>query len=149
MSRECVSRDVMSQLRDNFKMAKRRSIPPEYATAFCERIKGARVAAGYKQERMAAALLIDRGTYKQYENRSVMPHDLIPEFCRRTDHHPWYILTGESSARSPGVHVLIQTINKEIDQHLPGHFVIHDGGPTYVDPRKQESGGRKSDNKVK
>ena len=51
-----------------------------FKAAFIARTKQARIARGYSQEQMAALLDMPQGTYKQYESRSLLPHDLIPRF---------------------------------------------------------------------
>jgi DNA-binding XRE family transcriptional regulator len=48
---------------------------------FCAAIKRARVNAGLTQEEMAQNLGIPRGSYDNYENRSLMPLHLIGRFC--------------------------------------------------------------------
>jgi hypothetical protein len=56
----------------------------------------------FSQTYMAERLGIPQDKYKQYEVRSIMPAYLVVEFCKITDQHPWYILTGQSGSSSPG-----------------------------------------------
>lgn len=67
----------------------------KYKEAFCARVRGARDAAGYKQEEMAAKLRIRRDRYAKYERRSLMPPQFIAEFAQITGHDTWFILTGQ------------------------------------------------------
>ncbi len=52
-----------------------------FKAEFIARTRQARIARGYSQEQMAALLDMAQGTYKQYESRSLLPHDLVPRFC--------------------------------------------------------------------
>lgn len=72
-----------------------------YLKSFCARIASAREGAGYTQQEMADALGIKRDAYSKYEFRSLMPHHLIPAFCRLTGFGPWYILTGQPDTGQP------------------------------------------------
>jgi hypothetical protein len=88
--------------------ARRDSTPKEYRERFLARVKAAREALqdseGKKlsQAKMAALLGLEQDHYKQFETRSMMPLHLLVEFCRHTDQHPWYMLTGQSASSSPG-----------------------------------------------
>jgi DNA-binding XRE family transcriptional regulator len=53
----------------------------DFRDAFIFRVRNARKASGLTQAKIAALLEIDQGTYKMYETRSMLPHDLIPRFC--------------------------------------------------------------------
>ena len=53
----------------------------EHKEAFTQRVKDARVAAGYTQLEMANLLGIDRDKYKQYESRSYLPDSDRLKFC--------------------------------------------------------------------
>lgn len=50
---------------------------------------------------MAKALGIDRETYKQYETRTPLPHDMIPPFLELTGHDPWFLFTGRPAKETP------------------------------------------------
>lgn len=97
-----MSRDTLSDVTNIGRMAERTKTPAKYKTAFCQRIANARDSAGFTQETMGKALGIGRDRYAKYETRSLMPHHLLVEFCKLTGHHPWYILTGQASPKSPG-----------------------------------------------
>jgi DNA-binding transcriptional regulator YiaG len=81
---------------------KRETTPTEYRDAFLKRVATAREALGLNQTKMAELLGLTQGHYKQYESRTIMPHHILVEFCRVTKQHPWYMLTGQSGAFSPG-----------------------------------------------
>jgi hypothetical protein len=90
--------------------AKRDTTPREYKLAYIARIKAAREAMPappgkkkFTQGDMAAALGLEQDHYKQFERRSMLPPHLLVEFCRITDQHPWYMLTGQSGTKSPGL----------------------------------------------
>jgi DNA-binding transcriptional regulator YiaG len=82
--------------------AGRDTTPAEYKRDFLARIKASRKALGVSQTVMAERLGIPQDKYKQYEVRSMMPIYLLVEFCKITDQHPWFLLTGQSGSRSPG-----------------------------------------------
>lgn len=91
------------------KPKRRDTTPRQYRISFIARVKAVREAMPpvdgkdkFTQEDMAMLLGIDQGKYKQYEKRSLMPHDLLVEFCKLTEQHPWFMLTGQSGALSPG-----------------------------------------------
>lgn len=56
----------------------------EFNRLFCAATKRARKKAGYSQAQMAEILGIPRSTYKGYETRSPLPHDLLMRFCAHT-----------------------------------------------------------------
>lgn len=56
----------------------------EFNRLFCAATKRARKKAGYTQAQMADILDIPRNTYKGYETRSPLPHDLLMRFCAHT-----------------------------------------------------------------
>jgi hypothetical protein len=94
---------------------RRDSTPKEYRDEFLGRVKAARKALTdtetgkrLSQRKMAEMLGLEQDHYKQYESRSMMPLYILVEFCRRTDQHPWYMLTGQSASSSPGtVHLAV------------------------------------------
>jgi ribosome-binding protein aMBF1 (putative translation factor) len=56
----------------------------EFKRAFTAAIKAAREAKGLTQEQVAGLLGLKQDHYKQYEGRTLMPHELIPIFCDAT-----------------------------------------------------------------
>lgn len=89
--------------------ARRDTTPKQYRDEFLGRVKAARRAMidadtgkRLSQTKMAALLGLEQDHYKQFESRSMMPLYLLVEFCRHTDQHPWYMLTGQSASSSPG-----------------------------------------------
>ena len=48
---------------------------------FCQRTAELRDAHGWTQQQMADALAIPVERYKKYEQRSPLPHHLVPRFC--------------------------------------------------------------------
>lgn len=53
----------------------------DFKEAFTGQVRAARAATGRTQQQMADALGIPQDRYKQYEGRTLMPHELIPLFC--------------------------------------------------------------------
>lgn len=72
----------------------------EYKRAFIARTKAARESAKLTQQQIADALRIPQDRYKQYETRSLLPHDLIPGFCLVTKIDPADLFTGSTRRRS-------------------------------------------------
>lgn len=60
--------------------------PTRFKTEFAERLKAARIAAGYStQQEFAAALGVPIERYKKWESgRTPMPHQYIPAACELT-----------------------------------------------------------------
>lgn len=56
----------------------------EFKAGFTAAVKAAREAKGLTQEQMATLLGLKQDRYKQYEGRTLMPHELIPIFCDET-----------------------------------------------------------------
>lgn len=56
-----------------------------FKAKFCRRVAELRDARGWTQQQMADALGIPLDAYKKYENRSPLPHYLVPRFCLLTD----------------------------------------------------------------
>lgn len=85
---------------------------PEYYERLGERLAAARNTCPTKafhgtagRARFARKLGVDPERYRKWEDSSPnrnIPLHLIPEVCRLTGHHPWYILTGQSGTMSPG-----------------------------------------------
>ena len=71
----------------------------------CRRLKDARVAAGETQKSFAAQLGISMEAYRKNENRSPLPHHLIPLACSLLGMDPWYFLTGQFRRPSGGLEV--------------------------------------------
>lgn len=97
-----LSRDTLSPLLNISSVAERTKTPAKYKQQFCQRIALARDAAHYTQETMGKALGIGRDRYAKYETRSIMPPHLLVEFCKLTEHDPWYLLTGQPPSKAPG-----------------------------------------------
>jgi len=66
-----------ARLRSSKERAKRR-----FNRQFRERIKAARLAAGYDQESLGKRLGLRPEEYKQYESTRLLPHHLLPRLCR-------------------------------------------------------------------
>lgn len=71
-----MSRDTMRVLGHSVPMRS-----SDFRESFIARVKSARIASGLTQVQISKLLEIDQGTYKMYETRSMLPHDLIPRFC--------------------------------------------------------------------
>ena len=57
------------------------STPTAFKKEFCQRLKAARIMAGYEQSEFARELGLLPNTYNKYETRSLLPHYLIPQAC--------------------------------------------------------------------
>ena len=66
----------------------------KYHDEFLRRVREARNAVGYTQIEISDLLGIPQDKYKQYETRSMMPHELIPRFCLATRISTEWLLTG-------------------------------------------------------
>jgi transcriptional regulator with XRE-family HTH domain len=71
----------------------------EFRRGFIARTRLAREATGWNQREMAEALNIPLKNYESYETRSMLPHSLIPRFCRIARIPIDYLYTGPSPAR--------------------------------------------------
>lgn len=73
---------------------------------YCDRLKRARIDAGYEtREKFAEAIRVPKETYTKYENRSPLPAWLIPRVCKALQLDSWFLLTGRSiqdHLQSPG-----------------------------------------------
>jgi DNA-binding XRE family transcriptional regulator len=87
------SRDRKRPTVDNWIMGKIQS-KSAYKNDFIARVAWARKARGYTQQQLADLLDIDQGTYKQYETRSFLAHDLVPRFCLLCGVDPSWLFTG-------------------------------------------------------
>lgn len=72
--------------------------PTIYRKLLAQRTKALREARGLTQQEMADFLGIKWETYKKYENRSPIPHHLIPKFCTLVGTDPNYLITGQVTA---------------------------------------------------
>ena len=66
----------------------------EEKLAFIRRVRTAREAR-YSQDQICTILGIDRGSYKHYETRSVLPHRFIPKFVAATGVSYEWLLSGD------------------------------------------------------
>ena len=65
-----------------------------YRDAFLDRTAQARRSKDWTQERMAAMLAVPLDRYRKYEQRSPLPHYLIPRFCALLGVEIEWLLTG-------------------------------------------------------
>lgn len=72
--------------------------PSVFKTEFIARTKLAREATGMTQTEIAMALGVDQGRYKQYETRSLLPHEMIGRFCAITRVTEKWLTTGVGAA---------------------------------------------------
>jgi transcriptional regulator with XRE-family HTH domain len=63
--------------------------------ALCARVKRLREEKDWTAEQMAIALGIPPERYRKYENRSPIPHYLIPRFALVVDRSIEYVMTGK------------------------------------------------------
>lgn len=72
---------------------------------FIQRVRWARDSRGLSQDGIAALMGISQDTYKQYETRSYLPHDLVPLFLLATGVDAQWLYTekgkGPISAEPP------------------------------------------------
>lgn len=54
----------------------------EFKREFTARVKAARKAKGLTQKQIGSLMGLEQDAYKQYEGRTLMPHELIPIFCK-------------------------------------------------------------------
>lgn len=74
--------------------------PKRFREQFCERLRAARIAAGYDDQSAFARLLgIAPNTYSKYETRSYMPNHLIPRACTLLGIEIAFLYTGERSEK--------------------------------------------------
>ena len=59
----------------------RATTPTTFKKEFCQRLRAARVMAGLDQPTFAKMLGLLPNTYGKYENRSLLPHYLVPVAC--------------------------------------------------------------------
>ena len=73
----------------------------EFNIAFVQRVKEAREAVSWTQAFMADSLGIPLERYKKYEQRSPLPHYLIPRFCQLAGCDIYYLMTGKRRPLPP------------------------------------------------
>lgn len=93
-----VSRVFENRLGQNMLMAES-DTKSDFKAAMIERTARLRKGRGWTQEMMADALGISMETYKKYETRSLLPHDLISKFALLVDRDTDYVLTGKTTVR--------------------------------------------------
>jgi transcriptional regulator with XRE-family HTH domain len=71
-----------------------------FLQGFHRRVRWARLARPYTQDKIAALLGINQGKYKHYETRSRMPAHLIGLFCIACGIDEKWLFTGEGKAPS-------------------------------------------------
>lgn len=75
------------------------STPTAFKKEFCQRLKAARIMAGYEQAEFAKELGLLPNTYNKYETRSLLPHYLIPQACEILGIDPSVLFVGPREAR--------------------------------------------------
>jgi hypothetical protein len=77
--------------------------PTQFKRDFCLRLRSFRVAAGYQEAAdFAKALGLLPNTYSKYENRSLLPHYLIPRVCELLDIEVTELYLGRAVKRKIG-----------------------------------------------
>lgn len=96
-----MSRVFHSGVGQNSAMAKDSSkdTKSEFKAAMIARVAYLRKSRNWTQEMMADALGIEMETYKKYETRSLLAHDLISRFAQLVDRDADYVLTGKTAPR--------------------------------------------------
>lgn len=77
--------------------------PASYKAAFFKRVRAARMRFTENPPEMAKALGVPKDTYYRYEERTMLPHHLIPRFCELCDVKVDWLILGPSG--SPSHHV--------------------------------------------
>jgi len=70
--------------------------PASYVGEFCARTRRLREASGKTQKQMAIALGITPDAYRKNEDRSPLPHYLIPRFAAIVGCSIEFLMTGQS-----------------------------------------------------
>ena len=91
-----MSHDIAAPFGDARAMSK--EAQTQFETEFKSRVKMAREDKGLSQVQMAKALGIDQGKYKQYETRSMLPHEYIEQFLLVTGKTYEWLFTGRGKA---------------------------------------------------
>jgi transcriptional regulator with XRE-family HTH domain len=74
------------------------STPKRFNAEMCGRLKRLREAKAWSQEQMATALGVPLERYRKYENRSPLPHYLIPRVALICNVTIRFLLTGDDEA---------------------------------------------------
>lgn len=77
----------------------RATTPATFKKEFCQRLKAARIMAGYDQAEFAKELGLLPNTYNKYETRSLLPHFLIPRACEILGIDTAVLFVGPGAAR--------------------------------------------------
>jgi transcriptional regulator with XRE-family HTH domain len=70
----------------------------QYEKEFLARTKLARERIPYTQEQIARILGISQGRYKQYETRTLLPHEFITPFCLACQISETWLFSGRGRA---------------------------------------------------
>ena len=62
---------------------------------FIARVRWARIGRGYTQGQAAELLSMEQDKYKQYESRSLLPHELVSRFCLLCAVDETWLFTGK------------------------------------------------------
>lgn len=74
--------------------------PAAYRASFFKRVRAARALFTENPPEMAKALGVPRDTYYRYEERTMLPHHLIPRFCEITGVTVDWLINGPSGAQA-------------------------------------------------
>jgi hypothetical protein len=88
-----VSQDILARNQHNWLMSKNQP-SSTWRDEFIQRTKVAR-SARYSTKEMAKVLGIEEETYRKYEHRSALRHDLVEKFCIATGVAMEWLFTGK------------------------------------------------------
>jgi DNA-binding XRE family transcriptional regulator len=74
--------------------------PTTYRAQFFKRVRAARALYTENPPEMAKALGVPRDTYYRYEERTMLPHHLIPKFCEITGVTVEWLMRGPAAAQA-------------------------------------------------
>jgi hypothetical protein len=74
--------------------------PTTYRAQFFKRVRAARALFTENPPEMAKALGVPRDTYYRYEERTMLPHHLIPRFCELTGVTVDWLMRGPAAAQA-------------------------------------------------
>jgi DNA-binding XRE family transcriptional regulator len=74
--------------------------PTTYRSQFFKRVRAARALYTENPPEMAKALGVPRDTYYRYEERTMLPHHLIPRFCEITGVTVDWLMRGPAAAQA-------------------------------------------------
>lgn len=80
----------------------------DFNSALRERLRELRSASGLSQAAMAKRLGLERDTYAKYENRSPLPHELLPKASAILGVSLGFLLTGRDNGAPPSVHQTVE-----------------------------------------